>query len=75
MLTFARTYGKADGTLDRSRKHVHPGSEAVAVIQQRLKISGSKRVKRAKMRSAFRPIMTSEAVYTLGWQPLTVDKE
>ena len=40
-----------------------------------LKISGSKRVKRAKMRSAFRPIMTSEALYTLGWRPLAVYKE
>ena len=41
----------------------------------RAEISCSKRVKRAKMRSAFRPIMTSEALYTLGWRPLTVYKE
>ena len=40
-----------------------------------LKISGSKRVKRAKMHSAFRPIMTSEVLYTLGWRPLAVYKE
>ena len=86
MLKFTRTYGEADGTLDRNRKHGHPGSEAITVVRQKLKFRVPSESSGLKFRvpsessgqrcvQHFDRFMTSEVLYTLGWRPLTVYKE
>ena len=37
MLKIREDQRQADGTLDRNRKHAHPGSEGITVIRQKLK--------------------------------------
>ena len=75
MLKCTRTYGEADGTLDRNRKHGHPGSEAITVVRQKLKFRVPSESSGQRCDQHFDRFMTSEALYTLGWQPLTVYKE
>ena len=75
MLKFTRTYGEADGTLDRNRKHGHPGSEAITVVRQKLKFRVPSESSGQRCVQHFDRFMTSEVLYTLGWRPLTVYKE
>ena len=75
MLKIREDLRQADGTLDRNRKHVHPGSEAITIIRQKLKFRVPSVSSGQGCVQHFDQFMTSEALYTLGWRLLTVYKE
>ena len=75
MLKIREDLRQADGTLDRNRKHTHPGSENMTVIRQKLKFRVPSVSSGQRCVQHFDRFVTSEALYTLGWWPLTVYKE